>query len=59
MQELIDSVVIEHHLDVIADADYVIEIGPDGGKGGGQLLFQGDVAGLKKAKGSMTAEFLY
>ncbi|MFT5826853.1 MAG: excinuclease ABC subunit A, partial [Yoonia sp.] len=51
-------IVIEHHLDVIADADYVIEIGPDGGDAGGQLLYQGDVAGLKKTKGSVTAKFL-
>ena len=51
-------IVIEHHLDVIADADYVIEIGPDGGEAGGQLLYQGNVAGLKKAKGSVTAKFL-
>ncbi|MGK0310112.1 MAG: excinuclease ABC subunit A [Lentimonas sp.] len=51
-------IVIEHHLEVIADADYVIEIGPDGGEAGGQLLYQGDVAGLKKAKDSVTAKFL-
>ena len=51
-------VVIEHHLEVIADADYIIEIGPDGGEAGGQLLYQGDVAGLKKAKKSVTAKFL-
>ncbi|MFP4069845.1 MAG: excinuclease ABC subunit A, partial [Opitutales bacterium] len=51
-------VVIEHHLDLIADADYVVEIGPDGGDAGGRLLYQGDVAGLKKAKNSVTAKFL-
>ena len=51
-------VVIEHHLDVIADADYVIEIGPTGGEAGGQLLYQGDVAGIKNANESVTAEFL-
>jgi excinuclease ABC subunit A len=51
-------IVIEHHLEVVQDADYVVEIGPDGGDAGGQLLYQGDVAGLKKAKGSVTAEFL-
>jgi len=51
-------IVIEHHLEVIADADYIIEIGPDGGEDGGQLLYQGDVEGLKKAKGSVTAKFL-
>jgi excinuclease ABC subunit A len=51
-------IVIEHHLEIIKDADYVIEIGPNGGEAGGQLLYQGDVAGLKKAKGSITADFL-
>ncbi len=50
--------VIEHHLDVIADADYLIEIGPDGGDAGGQLLYQGDVAGIQKTKNSVTAKFL-
>jgi excinuclease ABC subunit A len=51
-------IVIEHHLEVIADADYVVEIGPDGGEAGGQRLYQGEVAGLKQAKGSVTAGFL-
>lgn len=62
LHRLVDSghsvVVIEHHLDVIRDADYVIEIGPDGGKAGGQLLYQGDVAGLKNAKHSVTGKFI-
>lgn len=62
LHRLIDKghtvVVIEHHLDVIADADYIIEIGPTGGETGGQLLYQGDVAGLKKTKESVTARFL-
>jgi excinuclease ABC subunit A len=51
-------VVIEHHLDVIQDADYVIEIGPDGGDAGGELLYQGDVPGLCHCKNSVTARFL-
>ncbi len=51
-------IVIEHHLDLIADADYLIEIGPYGGDAGGELLYQGDVAGLKKTKRSVTAKFL-
>lgn len=62
MHRLVDKghtvIVIEHHLDVIADADYIVEIGPDGGDAGGQLLYQGDVAGLKKTKASVTAKFL-
>lgn len=51
-------VVIEHHLDVIAEADYVIEIGPEGGDGGGQILYQGAIEGLLKNKHSPTAPFL-
>lgn len=51
-------VVIEHHLDVIADADYVIEIGPEGGTAGGQVLYQGAVAGLKDAQHSVTGKFI-
>lgn len=61
LHQLVDKghtvVVIEHHLDVIADADYVIEIGPAGGEAGGQLLYQGNVAGLKQAEQSVTASF--
>ena len=51
-------ITIEHHLDVIADADYTIEIGPNGGDAGGELLYQGNVAGLKAEKQSITAQFL-
>jgi excinuclease ABC subunit A len=51
-------VVIEHHLDVIADADYLIEIGPNGGDAGGELLYQGAVEGIKQTKASVTAPFL-
>ena len=50
--------VIEHHLDLIKDADYIVEIGPNGGDAGGQLLYQGDVAGINKIRGSVTAKFL-
>ncbi|MCC6416214.1 MAG: excinuclease ABC subunit UvrA [Opitutaceae bacterium] len=51
-------VVIEHHLDLLAEADYLIELGPDGGPGGGQLLYQGPVTGLAKVKRSPTAPYL-
>jgi excinuclease UvrABC ATPase subunit len=43
---------------VIADADYLIEIGPDGGDAGGQLLYQGAVKEIHASKGSVTAKFL-
>ena len=53
-------VVIEHHLDIIAEADYLVEIGPEGGDAGGRILYQGTVDGLMKAKKnrSPTAPFL-
>ncbi len=51
-------VVIEHHLDLLAEADYIIELGPDGGPGGGRLLYQGPLAGLLKTKNSPTAPYL-
>jgi len=51
-------VVIEHHLDLLAEADYIIELGPEGGPGGGQLMYQGPLAGLLKAKRSPTAPYL-
>jgi len=42
--------VIEHHPDVIAAADWVVELGPDGGPRGGRIVFQGPTAQLKKAR---------
>ncbi|HQF37660.1 MAG TPA: excinuclease ABC subunit UvrA [Opitutaceae bacterium] len=51
-------VVIEHHLDLLAEADWIVELGPDGGPAGGQLLYQGPVSGLSKLKRSPTAPYL-
>lgn len=51
-------ILIEHHLDLLAEADYLVEIGPDGGNGGGEILYQGTADGLLKVKGSPTAPFL-
>lgn len=47
--------VIEHNLDVIKAADWVIDLGPEGGEDGGQILFQGTVDNLMKDKNSKTA----
>ena len=61
-QNLIDNgatvVVIEHDLDVIRNADYVIDIGPEGGEYGGEIVFSGSVDDLKLCKKSKTAKFL-
>ncbi len=62
LQRLVDKgntvVVIEHNLDLIKCADYLIEIGPEGGKDGGQLIYQGTPEELTKIKQSPTAPFL-
>ena len=50
--------VIEHNMDVIKVADHIIDIGPEGGDGGGRILFEGTPEDLVKCKESYTAEFL-
>lgn len=50
--------VIEHNLDVIKVADHIIDLGPEGGEGGGKILFEGTPEELVKVKGSFTAQFL-
>ena len=51
-------VVIEHNLDVIKVADYIIDLGPDGGSGGGKIVATGTPEEVAKVKGSYTGEFL-
>ena len=51
-------IVIEHNLDVIKSADWVIELGPEAGDKGGQLVYAGEPAGLKKCKESRTGRFV-
>jgi len=51
-------VVIEHDVELIAEADYLIELGPKGGQGGGKILHQGTVLSLLKKKRSPTAKFV-
>ena len=51
-------IVIEHHPDVIAEADWTVEIGPEGGQAGGELVHQGTPESLAKRKGSPTAPAL-
>jgi excinuclease ABC subunit A len=47
-------VVIEHNMEIIKAADYIIDMGPGGGKNGGKILYQGPLAGLAKVKESLT-----
>jgi excinuclease ABC subunit A len=49
---------VEHNSDVIKCADWIIDLGPEGGENGGELLFQGTPEGLIKNKKSYTAQFL-
>lgn len=51
-------IVIEHNTDVIKNADWIIDIGPEGGAGGGRLLYSGEPEGLKKVKESYTGQYL-
>lgn len=50
--------VIEHNLDMIKVADHIIDIGPEGGSGGGRVLFEGVPEAMKSVKESFTARFL-
>ena len=50
--------IIEHNMDVVANSDWVIDLGPDGGDAGGKIIYAGDLSGLLKSKSSYTAESL-
>jgi excinuclease UvrABC ATPase subunit len=62
LDRLVDSrrtvIVIEHNLDVVARADWVIDMGPGAGHDGGRVVFEGAPADLARAKGSLTGQFL-
>jgi excinuclease ABC subunit A len=62
LQRLVDSgntvVVIEHNLDVIKCADWVIDLGPEGGEAGGQIIAQGPPEAIAQTTGSFTGELL-
>ena len=51
-------IVIEHNLDIIKVADYIIDLGPEGGDGGGTVVATGTPEEVSKTKGSYTGEFL-
>jgi excinuclease ABC subunit A len=62
LQQLVDKgntvLVIEHNMDVIKVADWVIDLGPEGGSGGGQILVEGTPETVAKSKQSHTGRFL-
>jgi excinuclease ABC subunit A len=62
LQELVDKgntiLVIEHNLDVVKVADWVIDLGEEGGAGGGRILFEGTPEGLIQNPISLTGKFL-
>ncbi len=51
-------ILIEHHLDVIRQADWLIDLGPEGGRMGGEVLFEGPPHSLKSCARSITAKFI-
>ena len=62
LQKLVDNgntvVIIEHNMDIIKTADHIIDLGPDGGDGGGFLLAEGTPEKITKAKNSYTGKYL-
>ena len=51
-------VVVEHDEEIIEAADYIIDIGPDAGRNGGEVVYQGDMSALEKASNSYTVKYL-
>ncbi|MDG0875862.1 excinuclease ABC subunit UvrA [Paenibacillus thiaminolyticus] len=62
MNRLVDAgntvIVIEHNLDVIRNADWIIDMGPEGGSNGGKVIFEGTPKQLLSAKHSLTSQYL-
>ena len=62
IDQLVDAgntvILIEHHLDVIRQADWIIDLGPEGGNAGGAVLFEGPPQELKNWERSITARFM-
>ncbi len=62
LQKLVDAgntvIVIEHNLDVIKTADYIIDLGPEGGDGGGRVIASGTPEQVSRVKGSYTGQYL-
>lgn len=62
LNELVDQgntvIVIEHNVDVIKNAQWIVDLGPSGGDSGGHLVYQGELANIVKEKKSYTGEYL-
>ena len=62
LHELVDNgnsvLVIEHNLDVIKTADWILDLGPEGGDGGGRIVAQGTPEDIAKVKASYTGQYL-
>ncbi len=62
LHKLVDTgnsmIVIEHNLDVIKSADHVIDLGPEGGNGGGEIIAEGTPEQVSKTTKSLTGQFL-
>ena len=50
--------IIEHNLDVIKTADWIVDLGPEGGDGGGRIIASGSPEEVAKVKGSYTGKYL-
>jgi excinuclease ABC subunit A len=62
LQRLVDAgntvVVVEHHLDVVKCADWILDLGPEGGEGGGELVAEGPPEAVAQAAASYTGKYL-
>ena len=62
LRKLVDGgntvVMVEHRLELIAQADWIIDMGPDGGSGGGEVVFEGTPEQITKCEASKTGNFL-
>ena len=62
LQHLVEEgntvIVIEHHTDIIRQADWIIDLGPDGGSAGGEIVFEGTPQQLKASQTSITAQYI-
>ncbi|MBI4457924.1 excinuclease ABC subunit A, partial [Candidatus Uhrbacteria bacterium] len=62
LNQLVDKgntvLIIEHNLDVIKSADWVVDMGPEGGSGGGKVIAEGTPKAIAKVKGSRTGDYL-